>query len=580
MQLVTSSQSAAGRLRVGVVVAGNVVSAWITGLLDDLTASGAVVLTEVSLAPGDSRTAGSPATLSRGRWMWARVDERLFCGRAQLLAPVDMRSWARARDVGVAGSWGASSTESATEGRDALKNTPDVILDVSGGDGSSAPCARARFAVWWLDGAPVRVGGVHADLPEVVTSVLRGSRVIGFELRARCPGQPETAVLDRAICPTHPSSPLMTGVYLAASARQLIVEKLTNASPESLRRDVSSRGTTRTTTELDSGATASAPANSRTPSLRRAAAHNGIVASSTFFAKLAGRQVRKAVSQWQWNLLIGEQAPEQMLPDPARLRPALPPPGRFWADPFAVQHDGRTHVLFEEFLYEEQRGRIAVMTLDKHGRPRPARIALELDSHLSYPYAFERQGSLYMLPENAESETLDLYECMELPDKWVRRRSLLEGVQVVDASLVEWQGLWWMFASLKKPPGLFTADLLALYYSEDPVNGVWRKHPLSPILADVTNARPAGAPFVFGERLFRLAQDGSKGYGWAIAVNEVLSLTPSQFDERRVALLEPRWAQDLRGTHTLNRTGRTVVMDEGRYVRRSLLRPRVDGVLD
>lgn len=572
--------SAAGRLRVGVVVAGDVVAAWIAGLLDDLTESGAVDLTEVSLAPSDSCSARSPAKLSGGRRMLARGDERLFSGRAKPLAPVDLRSWARERGMCVAASWGESPAESAIEGSDALKNTADVVLDVSGGDGSSAPCARARWAVWWLEGAPVRVGDVHADLPEVVTSVLRGSPVIGFTLRARCPGRAATVALVRAICPTHPSSPLVTGVYLAGSARQLIVEKLTNASPESLRRDVSWGVTDRAPTELEAGAAELAPATLRTPSLRRAGANNSIVATSTFFARVAGRQVRKAVSEQRWNLLIGEQAPEQMLPDPKRLRPILPPPGRYWADPFAVEHDGRTHILFEEFLSEERRGRIAVMTLDEHGRPGPAQIALELDSHLSYPCAFEREGRLYMVPENAESGSLDLYECMELPDGWVRRRSLLEGVPVVDASLVEWQGLWWMFASLKQPAGLRTAELLVLYFSEDPVSGVWQKHPLSPLLADVTNARPAGAPFVFGERLFRLAQDGSKGYGSAIAVNEVLSLTPAHFAERRVARVQPRCAQALCGTHTLSRAGHTVVMDECRYVRRSLRRPRADRVLD
>ena len=238
------------------------------------------------------------------------------------------------------------------------------------------------------------------------------------------------------------------------------------------------------------------------------------------------------------------------------------------------------HILFEEFLYEERRGRIAIITLDEDGRPGQARIALERDSHLSYPCAFKREGRLYMIPENAESGSLDLYECVELPDKWVRRRSLLEGVRVVDASLVEWQGLWWMFASLKAPAGLRTSVVLVLYSSEDPVNGAWQKHPLSPLLADVTNARPAGAPFVFGERLFRLAQDGSKSYGRAIAVNEVLSLTPTHFAERRVALVQPHWAKALCGTHTLNRAGRIVVMDECRYVRRRRVRPRADSMTD
>ena len=226
----STAQSAADRLRVGVVVAGDVVPAWIAGLLDDLTASGTVKLTEVSLTPNELPGPRAPAVPSRRQRILARGDERLLHGRAKLLAPVDLRSWAREREVRVAEVWGASPAESALEGRDALKDTADVVLDLSGEDGSSALCAHARLAVWWLEGAPVRVGGVHADLPEVVNCVLRGSPVIAFTLYARLPGRSETAVLDRAICPTHPSSPLLTGVYLAASARQLIVEKLTNAS--------------------------------------------------------------------------------------------------------------------------------------------------------------------------------------------------------------------------------------------------------------------------------------------------------------------------------------------------------------
>jgi len=49
--------------------------------------------------------------------------------------------------------------------------------------------------------------------------------------------------------------------------------------------------------------------------------------------------------------------------------------------------------------------------------------------------------------------------------------------------------------------------------------------------------------------------------------------------ERRLTRLAPSWAAPIRGTHTLNRAGRTVVMDECREVQRSLLRPRADSLL-
>lgn len=572
-------QPDAGRLRVGVVVAGEVVPAWIAEVLSDLVTSASVDLIGVWLAQGESCPAYPPAISSRVARILMQGDERLFGGRSNLLSPVDVRSWAQARAVGVTESTCTPSVAPVEQGGEASTAVAEVVIDLSGGVGTSSPCAGARSAVWWMEGVPVRAEGIHAELPQVGTSVLRARPVIGFTLRARRPGQSKSVILYDALCPTHPSSPLVTCMYLAASARQLIVEKLTNATVGSLRQTGSSAVTDSTATEPEPGAAEPLSAVPQTPGRRRDGAIDSIAVTSRFIARVARRQAHKAMSELRWNLLVGRQAPERMLPDLACLRPIFPPAGRYWADPFAVEHDGRTHILFEEFLYGERRGRISIITLDEDGAPGPAHTALELGSHLSYPCVFHHEGRLFMVPENAGGGGVDLYECLDLPDRWVRRRSLLEGVRIVDSSLVEWGGLWWMFASLQKPAGLRTAELLVLYFSEDPVKGVWRKHSMSPLLADVTNARPAGAPFVFGERLFRLAQDGSKGYGSAIAVNEVLSLTPTHYAERRLARLAPSWAATICGTHTLNRAGRTVVMDECREVRRSLLRPRADSLL-
>ena len=171
-----------------------------------------------------------------------------------------------------------------------------------------------------------------------------------------------------------------------------------------------------------------------------------------------------------------------------------------------------------------------------------------------------------MVPESAEAESVNLYECVRIPDKWVFRRKLLTGVRLLDATLLEWQGLWWMFACLEQPFGLRGADTLALYMADDPVTGDWRRHPASPVMADVTGSRPAGALFAYDGRLYRPAQDGSHGYGWAIAVNEVVSLTTTHYAERRVSTVAP--PPGVRGTHTLNRAGGIAVMDAWQWVRR------------
>jgi hypothetical protein len=411
--------------------------------------------------------------------------------------------------------------------------------------------------------------------------VLGGSAVVTFDLMASRPHRHESVVLDTAVCPTHSSSVLMTSAYLAASAMQLVVERLRNATEASLLGGEAPMlaNPRSTAVPAEQRRLRTAAQATMDPALSDAAGH-GLPSGVTFLAQAAARQARKAVREQEWHLLIGQQDPERRLPDPSTLRPVFPPVGCYWADPFVVTHEARTHIFFEEFLYDSRRGRIAVMTLDETGGLSAPRTALELDTHLSYPFVFVRDGRLYMVPENAAGGSLDLYECVEPPCGWVCRRSLLAGEPVTDASLVEWQGRWWMFAGLKKPHGLQTAELLVLYMTDDPVCGVWSKHPASPLLADVTNARPAGAPFVHDGRLYRLAQDGSGGYGWGIAVNEVLSLTPWSYEERRIAVLGPGWTRGLRGTHTLNRAGPNVVMDACRLVWRNPLRERSDTMLD
>ena len=305
-----------------------------------------------------------------------------------------------------------------------------------------------------------------------------------------------------------------------------------------------------------------------------------VAAAVSFLGRTGGRQLRRALFEKQWGLLVGTCDPDELFPDPRRLQPLMPPAGRYWADPFAMRFEGRTRLFFEEFVYETRRGRIGVVTLDEQGQAGEAQVALDLDSHLSYPCVFIHEGRLFMVPENAGAGTVDLYECVDAPAGWVHRRTLLPGVELVDASVVPWGGAWWMFASLKKPPGVRTAELLVLYVTDDPVSGEWRRHPASPLLADVTNARPAGAPFAVGERLYRPAQDGSGDYGWAITLNEVLTLTADDYAERRVATLRPEWAKGLAGTHTINRAGETVVIDASRYVLRDPRRPRAESMME
>ena len=57
-----------------------------------------------------------------------------------------------------------------------------------------------------------------------------------------------------------------------------------------------------------------------------------------------------------------------------------------------------------------------------------------------------RHLQMYMLPDGCGSKELRLYEAAEFPLQW-RLHSVLIHRPMIDATLVEWRGLWWMFTS-------------------------------------------------------------------------------------------------------------------------------------
>jgi len=563
-----------GKLRVGVLVGSSRVLQWITMLLEDLVSSKRVQLVGVAALPAFEEQADGPRPVT-GALLAA--DRLLFTRRAGVLQPVDVSVWARRHAIpldalaagpGVARAWVA----------DLQAGEPHVVLDLTGAD-PPEEIAGAGQTVWRLRGVRVSTDDLCPQRASVVKAVLGGSPTVAFELNESAGVGSGDGRVTIGVCPTHPSSPLLTDAYLAASARQLIVRRLESLSLARASRGDAPAGVAGAVAPQRPQA-GPRPALGTQPSQGSAGPLSLATAGARVLVRTLARQACKMAWEQQWFLMIGRQPSGLLLPDPRDLETLLPPPGRYWADPHIVEYEGLIHVFFEEFLYAERRGRIAVTTLDSAGRPGPVSVALDLDSHLSYPDVFVHDGRLFMIPEGASAGRVDVYECRGGPRDWVFRRTLLHDTPLVDASVVEWRGRWWLFGSLKKPAGLRTAELLLLYSADDPVTGEWREHRLSPLLADVTNARPAGVPFRHGQKLYRLAQDGSRGYGSGIAINEVLRMDPAEYDERKVASLSPAWDRRVCGVHTLNRARDMVVMDGCRWVPRDLRRQRPDAMLD
>lgn len=239
--------------------------------------------------------------------------------------------------------------------------------------------------------------------------------------------------------------------------------------------------------------------------------------------------------------------------------PMLPPKDRFWADPFPIERDGRYFVFLEELMFDTNKGHISVVELDELGGWKAPLKVLERDYHLSYPFLFEWQGELYMLPETGHNRTVEVYRCHRFPDDWRLEKVLLENVNCADATLVQIADRWWMFVNIGEE-GTELYDELHLYHADQPF-GEWIPHQCNPVKSDARSARPAGNLFHWQGDLYRPSQCCAPLYGSALTLNKIERIDTDAFIEQEVARLNPDWHPGLLGFHTFNRAGRLTVVD-------------------
>ena len=233
------------------------------------------------------------------------------------------------------------------------------------------------------------------------------------------------------------------------------------------------------------------------------------------------------------------------------------PKGRFYADPFVVERAGRTWLFVEDYVYSRGRGVISCAEVRPDGQLGPAKVVLQSEGHLSYPYVFLGGDDAWMIPESAADGAVRLYRSTIFPDEWVPHAELLSK-SALDSSMWRQDGQWWLFTTLREPRS--GAPMLWLFHAES-LSGPWIFHPMNPISADVRSARGAGLIHRDGGRLIRPSQDGSGGYGSSFSLNEITTLSPAAYVEHALIRVGADWAPELLATHTYNRSGRTEVTD-------------------
>ena len=97
----------------------------------------------------------------------------------------------------------------------------------------------------------------------------------------------------------------------------------------------------------------------------------------------------------------------------------------------------------------------------------------------------------------------------------------------------------------------------------DRLLGPWQFQSGGVVASDVRLARGAGAVFDAVGRLIRPSQDCSVSYGYALNLNEVVSLTGAGYRERIICRVDPGWMPGLEGVHSYSRVGEWESIDGG-----------------
>ncbi|MCD4536332.1 hypothetical protein LRP67_19750 [Nocardioides sp. cx-169] len=301
------------------------------------------------------------------------------------------------------------------------------------------------------------------------------------------------------------------------------------------------------------------PALDRRPAGGRSPTHQAVRAVARVPLRRAARILYRT-PHWRvgWRFVDGAGVIDT-LQHPASGWQDLPDDGHhFYADPFPLEVAGRTYLFVEDYDHRVGKGVISVVEFDHQGPMGTPVCVLEHEVHLSYPCVLEQDDEVWMIPETSAAGTVELYRATDFPRSWVLDTVLLRDVDANDVTPFRHGGRWWLSATVRGDGSC--SDALHVWYADD-LRGPWTPHRANPVVLDIASARPAGRVLERDGRLVRPAQDGTGGYGSALAIAEVVRLDADAFEQRTIGRLTA--GEDWRGSrlHTLNRAGRLEVID-------------------
>jgi hypothetical protein len=232
--------------------------------------------------------------------------------------------------------------------------------------------------------------------------------------------------------------------------------------------------------------------------------------------------------------------------------------GRFLADPFAIREGGRNYIFAEEYRVGREQGTIVAYGEAETGYRRLG-VAIDEDSHLSFPFLFRYGGEIFMCPETASYRQIRLYRCTGFPLKWELHAVLMDDVRAFDTIIFERDGRWWLMTTINQT-GLGRPCELHIFHSDNPLGG-WQPLADNPVLIDARRGRNGGF-LTAGSDIFRVSQRPGFGiYGRRFAIHKIARLDLDGYEETQVQEVVPAFKPGIAGTHHIHHADGVTVFD-------------------
>lgn len=234
----------------------------------------------------------------------------------------------------------------------------------------------------------------------------------------------------------------------------------------------------------------------------------------------------------------------------------------WYADPFVYFHDGSYYVFMEVMQNEKGYAGIGYSRY-VDGKLTKPKIVIDTGFHYSFPFIFEYNNEIFILPESGCENNLKLFRCVEFPDKWEEYYAKPMNRALCDTVVLENKDRTYLLTS-EGTEDLYGCKLFLMEIE----NNTLKPEILSEkmISSDYRYSRQAGKILRKEDRLIRVAQDCSNNeYGKNLEFLEIDSA--QDYSEHFIKQISPKNIKTDRrlsgkcGVHTYNRVNNFDVVD-------------------